>query len=77
MSPKERRNAVELQEIVMHEVRKYRECSYVRSAAVTPRIQAASHHASWGANFVCDGAQLKPAEADFVVTRLQNQYDLV
>jgi hypothetical protein len=77
MPRKEKKTAAQLQEIVMQEVRKHHEWSYLRPASITPRVQGASHHASWDASFVCDGDQLRPAETDYIITRLQDQYELV
>jgi hypothetical protein len=74
--PKQNKTASELQAMIMQELRKRQNWSYIHSVAIAPRVQNASHHANWDAQFVMEDNRLVPGEVFHLITHLQNEYHL-
>jgi hypothetical protein len=66
----------ELEAMIMSRVRKNADWWHVKSAIVTPLQRNDPYLPNWDATFVVDGAALRPFEIHYLVTALQNQYDL-
>jgi hypothetical protein len=73
---KELKTNTELELIVMNEVWANADWRHVKAAVVTPLQRTAPSLPNWDAAFVVDGAALRPAKIQYLVTKLQNQYDL-
>jgi hypothetical protein len=74
--PKPQRTSRELQEAIMHQVRRHPEWSDILSITITKRTQAAPHHPNWDAAFTMRGPRVAPEGAFRLVTNLQNEFDL-
>jgi hypothetical protein len=70
------RTALELQDAIMHEVRRHPEWNDILSVSVSRRSRAASHDPNWDAAFTMDGPRVAPEGAFRLVTNLQNEFDL-
>jgi hypothetical protein len=66
----------ELEAMIMSRVRKNADWWHVKSAIVTPRRRNEPYLPNWDATFVVDGAALRASEIHYLITALQNQYDL-
>jgi hypothetical protein len=73
---KQLKSASELESMLMDRVRKNADWWHVKSAIVTPVRRSAPHLPNWDASFVVDGPALRESEVLFLVTALQNHYDL-
>jgi hypothetical protein len=67
----------ELEAIVMDRIRKNIDWIAIKDAVVTPLQRTAPHQPNWDAAFIVDGAALRPADAQHLITSLQNEYDLI
>ena len=76
MVTKEKKTEAELKALIMDEVRKHAEWSNIRDVAITRPVQQAPHHPNWGGAFISSGRGFTPAEANVMLTQLQNQYHL-
>jgi hypothetical protein len=73
---KPRRTIPELQEAIMHEVRRHPEWNDILSVTITKRTQAVPHHPNWDAAFTMHGPRVAPEGAFRPITNLQNVFDL-
>jgi hypothetical protein len=73
---KEKKSASELQAMIMQEVRKHPDWSYIEDVAITQSVQTAPHHANWSVGFVCDGPRTAPGEAFQFARELVSKFDL-
>jgi hypothetical protein len=67
----------ELESIILHEVRRHPDWTMIQNVVVTPTMRSAPHNPNWDAAFIVDGAALRPADAQHLVTAMQNEYELV
>jgi hypothetical protein len=67
----------ELESIILDQIRRNPDWRAIGSVVVTPTARYAPHNPNWGAAFVVDGAALRPADAEHMITALQNEYDLI
>jgi hypothetical protein len=70
------RTGPELQDAIMHEVRRHPEWNDILNVKITERTQAAPHHSNWDAAFTMQGPRVAPEGAFRLITNLQNVFDL-
>jgi hypothetical protein len=73
---KQVKSGAELELMLMDRVRKNADWWHVKSAIVTPLQRSAPHLPNWEASFVVDGPALRPSDILYLITALQNHYDL-
>lgn len=70
------KSAIELQTMIMQEVRKHPDWGHVLDVTVTPTPRSASHLVNWNAGFTCEGPRMVPGAAMQMAHELANKYDL-
>jgi hypothetical protein len=75
MSMKPKKSAPELKAMIMEEVRKHPDWSYVSDVTILPNIGAAPHHPNWKFSFTHDGTRIAPPDAEIFARVLSSQYD--
>ena len=73
---KQQRTSRELQEAIMHEVRRHPEWNNILSVTITKRTQTAPHHPNWDAASTMHGPRVAPEGAFRLIGNLQREFDL-
>ena len=74
---KPRRTSLELQEAIMHEVRRHPEWNHILSVTITERTSGRLRTIpNWDAAFTMHGPRVAPEGAFRLITNLQNVFDL-
>jgi hypothetical protein len=71
------RTKAELEAMILDRIHRNPDWNIIRDVVVTPTSRFAPHTPNWDAAFIVDGAALRPADAQHLITALQNDYDLV
>jgi hypothetical protein len=69
--------ASKLEELLMQEIRRHRECDHVAGVGFLRPVQESPDQPNWSPSFVCDRPQSTPSLAFEIARRLQNEYDLI
>jgi hypothetical protein len=73
---KQQRTSRELQEAIMHEVRRQPEWNNIPNVTITKRTQTAPRHPNWDAAFTMHGPRVAPEGAFRLIGNLQSEFDL-
>jgi hypothetical protein len=73
---KEKKSATELEAMIMQEIPKHADWSFIQNAVVTPHNRTHPHHANWSVAFVRGGQRAVPQEAEQFATELAAKFDL-
>jgi hypothetical protein len=73
---KEKKTALELEAMILQEVRKHQDWSRVEGIVITPIVRTSPDHPNWSAAFVMDGPATAPGAAFQFARELSNRFDL-
>jgi hypothetical protein len=76
MVGKKKITEAELKAMIMRKIRERPEFRNIRDVAIIRPPQQAPYHPNWDFAWIVDGAAPRPASADEIVRKLQNQLDL-